>query len=281
VVLARDYCATRADSIEDGAAAVGGRPEMLLYLLDHPLYLPPLFLVLFALSTGIGLRIGGRWRYGDPEDFSVVLGASLTLLGLIIAFAFSMAVGRYDQRKNYEEQEANAIGTAYVRAGLLPAEAGARVRALLRSYLEQRLRFYVAQDEDAVRRIDSETGRLQAELWSAVESHAAAQPTPVAAIVAWGMNDVLNSQGYTQAAWWNRIPAGAWAMLISIAVFCNLLVGYKAAHHERAWFILLVLPITLSVTLFLIADIDCPRGGLIHVGPHNLESVAASIGVRL
>jgi hypothetical protein len=74
-----------------------------------------------------------------PEDFGVILTATLTLLGLIIGFSFSMAIGRYEQRKNYEEEEANAIGTEYVRADLLPAADAARVRALLRNYLDQRV----------------------------------------------------------------------------------------------------------------------------------------------
>jgi hypothetical protein len=63
------------------------------------------------------------------EDFGVIQTATLTLLGLIIGFTFSMAVGRYEQRKNYEEAEANAIGTEYVRADLLPGADAARVRA--------------------------------------------------------------------------------------------------------------------------------------------------------
>src|SRR5215475_7876194 len=70
----------------------------------------------------------------DREEFSFVQAATLTLLGLIIGFTFSMAIGRYDQRKNLEEEEANAIGTEYVRADLLPAADAANVRNLLTNY---------------------------------------------------------------------------------------------------------------------------------------------------
>ena len=76
------------------------------------------------------------------EDFNVIRAATLTLLGLLIGFSFSMAIGRYDQRKNYEEEEANAIGTEYFRADLLPAADAAKVRALLLDYLDQRVLFY-------------------------------------------------------------------------------------------------------------------------------------------
>jgi hypothetical protein len=89
------------------------------------------------------------------------------------------------------------------------------------------------------------------------------------------MNDVLNSQGYTQAAWRNRVPIEAWGLLLLISIFCNLMIGYGA--HGRARFVLLILPAVLSVSLFLIADIDSPRGGLIRVRPQNLESLAESL----
>jgi hypothetical protein len=72
----------------------------------------------------------------EREDFDTVLAASLTLLALIIGFSFSMAVSRYDQRKNYEEAEANAIGTAYLRADLLSNESAARMRQFLRLYVD-------------------------------------------------------------------------------------------------------------------------------------------------
>jgi hypothetical protein len=132
------------------------------------------------------------------EDFGVILAATLTLLGLIIGFSFSMATSRYDLRKNYEEAEANAIGTEFVRADLLPSADAAKVRELLREYLDQRIQFYTASDERSLEQIGERTSQLRAELWSAVRGTAATQPTPIVALAVSGMNDVLNSQGYTQ-----------------------------------------------------------------------------------
>jgi hypothetical protein len=212
---------------------------------------------------------------GDYEDFALLLGGTLTLLGLIIGFTFSMAVSRYDQRKNYEEQEANAIGTEYARADLLPAADAARVRAMLLSYLDQRILDYKTRNEDQIRQINRQIARLQTKMWSAVSTLATAQPSPVMVLVLWGMNDVLNSQGYAQAASWNRVPIAAWIFMIAISVFCNLLVGYGA--HRNNTFRFLILPIALSVSLFLIADIDSPRGGVIRVRPQNLEALAESL----
>jgi len=119
-------------------------------LTDYPLLLSLVsVLVLWgaALAGGV-LRRRHQLERDVREDFGVILAATLTLLGLIIGFSFSMAVGRYDQRKNYEEAEANAIGTEYVRADLLPAAAAANVRALLSRYLDQRILFYMARPLD-------------------------------------------------------------------------------------------------------------------------------------
>src|SRR5437763_9755396 len=180
-----------------------------MVLMNFPLLVFALSFVVLLLAAFIGDAIRSRVHALNEEerdDFNVVLNATLTLLGLLIGFSFSMAISRYDQRKNYEEAEANAIGTEYVRADLLPPADAARVRALLKTYVDQRLLFYVARDGQQLQRIDAYTGRLQAELWSAVRAPAMAQPTQVIALAVSGMNDVLNSQGYTQAAWWNRIP---------------------------------------------------------------------------
>jgi hypothetical protein len=245
---------------------------------DQPFLVLVVSLPTFWFAAWIGASLRARRRAmkeESREDFSFVLGATLTLLGLIIGFSFSMAVSRYEQRKNYEEDEANAIGTEYLRADLLPASDAAKVRELLKSYLEQRIVYYKTRNERQRQMISAQNAQVQTKLWAAVTAPALAQQTSVAALAVSGMNDVLNSQGYTQAAWWNRIPSGAWVLLFSISVFCNLLIGY--AMHVTDRFLFLILPIALSVSLFLIADIDSPRHGIISVRPQNLESLAQSL----
>ena len=235
-------------------------------------------LMWFSVWIGVCLRL----RHPDMDqdvrrDFELIIASTLTLLGLIIGFSFSMAINRYDQRKNYEETEANAIGTEYVRADMLPPTDAARVRALLRDYLDQRILFYQIRDEHGSQQVNGRTAELETELWSAVKGPAAAQPNAVLALVLSGMNDVLNSQGYTQASWWNRIPLPAWGLMTVIAICCNLLVGYGARHPEAEGFLMLILPIVVSVSFFLIADIDSPSGGVILVQPQNLVSLAQSL----
>jgi hypothetical protein len=201
-------------------------------IVDRPLLIFALSFVAFCVSALVGGYVRKRGQpLGEDQrrDIDVVQTAALTLLGLLIGFTFSMALTRYDQRKGYEEAEANAIGTEYVRADLLLPADTARVQELL---------------------------------------------TPVNALAISGMNDVLNSQGYTQAAWWNRIPLEAWGLLALIAMGCNLLIGYSA-HRTSILFV--VLPLAVSLSFFLIADIDSPRGGLIRVQPENLVSLSQTL----
>jgi hypothetical protein len=188
-----------------------------------------------------------------------------------------MATTRYDLRKNYEEAEANAIGTEYFRATLLPAEDTAKVQAQLVKYIQLRLRFYQIRNHSELQQINADTGRLQSEMWSAVQAPAMARPSPVISLAVAGMNDVLNSQGYTQAAWWNRIPKAAWILMITIAVCCNALVGYGARNAGVKSGLLIVLPLVIAVAFLLISDIDSPRSGFIHVVPQNLMSLQKSL----
>jgi hypothetical protein len=249
-------------------------------IVRYPLLVFALGLVALWLSAQIGRSF--RKRRQDPEeaereDFGIVVAATLTLFALIIGFSFSMASTRYDQRKNLEESEANAIGTEYVRADFLPAADAVRVRTLLTKYLDQRVMFYETRDNRQLRQIDGTTVQLESDLWSAVQSPATAQPTQLTALAAVGMNDVLNSRGYTEAAWLNRIPLAAWALMATIAICCNLLIGYGTRRGEAKAILLLVLPFIMSISFALIANIDSPRGGLVRVYPHNLVSLSQSL----
>lgn len=242
---------------------------------------PAVFFFASLLVLWCAGRLGMSLRKRHPlskeqrDDFGVVQGGALGLIGLLIGFTFSMAISRYDLRKSYEEEEANAIGTEYLRVDDLP-DASA-IKADLKNYVYLRIKFYKSRDQESLRQINSDTARLQTKMWSEVDQQSRLQPTPLTALAVSGMNDVLNSQGYTQAAWRNRIPVSAWALLVIIAICCNLLVGYGARETDDKVSLLFVLPLLLSVSFFLIADIDSPRGGLIRVNPQNLMDLPGSM----
>ena len=259
------------------------------WLLDHPLILMFATFALLWCTTRLGAAL--RIRHGKLDDassgdFDIVLGATLTLLGLIVGFSFSMSSSRYDQRKNLEEAEANAIGTAYARAALLPATDVAKVRALLKDYTGLRVRFYAgrglgyysARDAQEQRDLYRDTGRAQEQLWAEVAAAALAAPSALTSLAAAATNDAINSQGYAQAAAWNRIPTGAWALLYMLGIVAATMIGYRFHSAPPRPLLLMILPGVISIAFFLIADIDCPRGGVIRVAPQNLTALAESLG---
>lgn len=250
-------------------------------MLDFPLLVFVICLVILWLSAQAGsysCRRRGKLSEDERADLGIILAATLTLLALIIGFTFSMAITRYDRRQDDEAAEANAIGTEFDRVGMLDSAGAAGMRQLLRDYLDQRVLFYTTRNTRQLEHINVSAKQLQNDLWAAILDPRAPLPSPV---LISGMNDVFNTQRATQAAWWNRIPLAAWAMMVAIAICCNCLVGYTARRSETRVQRYFVLPLIVSISFFLIADIDSPRGGLIRVRPQNLESLSSSLNVTL
>ncbi len=134
-------------------------------IVRFPLLVLALAFVTLWLSAKVGATLR-RKRHPEEverEDFDVVVAGTMMLLALIIGFSFSMAGSRFDQRKNLEESEAGAIGTEYVRADFLPADNAAKVRSLLRNYLDQRIAFYETRDDRQLRQIAATTAQLEAD----------------------------------------------------------------------------------------------------------------------
>ena len=236
------------------------------------------------MSVWFGNVVLSPYRTKDTEtseDLGVIQTATLTLLALIIGFTFSMAINRHDNRETLEEGEANAIGTEYLRADLLPSNASARTKDLLNQYLDQRILFYSRQSKEKVQEIHQKTDALQNALWNEILPAAHSQASPAMALVVAGMNDVLNSQGYVQAAWWNRIPYPAWALMAAIALCANILVGFGARNFKKNVGLFMIFPFVTSVSFFLIADIDSPRGGIIRIEPRNLMTLKQNINPKM
>jgi FtsH-binding integral membrane protein len=247
--------------------------------MNYPPIVFVMTLALMALSTWVGDAL--RKRVGiakdDPRNEAAGLMASaiLTLLFLLIGFTFSMATNRYDLRKTCEQADAIAIGTMYSRADLLaPADAG-KVQALLKKYLDHLMLLYTAGSPDRAREIRADVVRLQAELWATLRPALEKVPPPLLGALVQGLNDVVSAQRSSQAAWQNRIPVGAWALIITISMGCCWLIGFRARRTD--WLAFMVVPVAVAISLFLIAEIDSPRGGVIRVVPNNLTSVAQSL----
>lgn len=251
-------------------------------LLNHPLYFFIFSFLATALAVWCGIYVFRRrtalsLEVGEAKDFDTMLTATLTLLTLLIGFSFSIAISRYDVKKNYEEEEANAIGTEMLRVELLSPGASANAKMLLGQYLDYRIDFYNETDAGKLEAIGKKTGELQNALWASVLPEVKASQTAAMTLVASGMNDVINTQGYTQAAWWNKFPASAWTLLFCVALFSCVLIGYGAYRSEKVKPYLFIFPFIISLSMALVADIGSPRGGMIKVKPQNLVALQQSL----
>jgi hypothetical protein len=251
-------------------------------LVDLPLLVFVVSFVLQWAAARAGVRLSSQRTTqdrADRHDFETARNVAFTLLAVIVGFALSMSVSRFDQRKGCEEAEANAIGTEFSRMELLPAATTAAGQAVLRDYLRLRLAFFSDQDLEASQRLDVETEKAQTKLWEFVAHAAASEPTPVAALAVAGANEVIDTQGLTLAAWRNRLPLEVWGLTVFVAIGANFLFGYGASRKSAAT--LWVLPLSIALAFLLIAEIDSPGAGFISIQPENLLSTAKSIGAGL
>jgi hypothetical protein len=253
--------------------------EYPLGLLEYPLVMSLLVGLGMAAAALIGIDVNRR-RAADPDarDYrGLFVGSTLGLLSLVIGFTLSMSVARYDLRKAYEAQEANAIGTEYDRIDLLTGADQGKIKALMSNYLDERIRFYAARDKQELRQNAVRTEQLQTQMWSAVSAAGTAQPNPVAALAVAGMNEVLDDKDYAAAAWRNRLPMENYLLMAGLALLASGLIGFGAPKTMSRTAILTIMPAVISVAFFLIVDIDSPRTGFVHIAPYNLLDLAQSI----
>lgn len=235
-------------------------------------------LVATGTLTWAGAMLGvrfRRWRRlrseGERADYTTVMASTLTLLGLVAGFAFSMATNRYESAITAEHREAAAIHLAHRSAGLLPAAEAARIRAMIARYAEARWREFV----DGPGTGTAVSGGLGSEIWSAVETAAAPVPTPVTAVALNAANTMLLARAETVAAFSDRMPPTAWALMIFLAVVANAILGYAAHRADETLFV--ALPVSLAASFFLIAEMQSPGAGVIQVEARNLAAVAQAL----
>lgn len=233
----------------------------------------------FAVTLGVlWLAVeAGAWlarRTGPRRKFErgylgQVTGASITILALIIGFSFSAALERYNQRKNFEQDEASAISSEYSLAAFLPQADAAQVRALLSEYIQLRIAFFEEDDRTERAAIRAQRLKVEGGLWPILERNAVTSPTPIMREVIAGLNAVTSRSSYSQAAALDRIPDGTWTLMAMLALICCLLMGYDTPGRQPLA-LRLVLPLIVAMAFFMISSLDAQRRGVIRVNPENL-----------
>jgi hypothetical protein len=237
---------------------------------------------LLVVSTEVGFRLGNKKKGEEPEpsQISTHENAVLGLLALLLAFTFSMAVSRFDARKQLVLAEANAIGTAFLRAQLLPPPHDQEVMKLLRQYVDVRLEFYGAGiDEAGLRSAGEKTERLHQQIWShAIDLSAQDGRAELVRLFIESVNEVIDLHEERLTALRNHVPQTVFLTLYMLAAVGLGLVGYaRGFSGRRHFFVTLLLAILISTVITLIADLDRPRRGLIKVSQQSMLDLRQSL----
>jgi hypothetical protein len=237
-----------------------------------------LFITLFIVGLTASMEFGRRVRMrgrGEQlsEGLSVLDAAIFGLMSLLLGFSFSGAVSRFDARRELIVQETNAIGTAWLRVDLLPKAAQPQIRDDFRAYLDARLAFYNNLIPDRVKALDelALSEKLQKKIWT--ESVAAATQTgspAVLTLVLGSLNEMIDITTTRFVALQTHPPISIYVTLVLLALGSSLVAGFGIGDTDkRAWLPTVVFAAALTLTVYIIIDLEFPRIGIIRVDRYD------------
>lgn len=262
-----------------------GRPRgSEMYLLDHPTVLFFVTCIVLLLMHEIGFRLRALAKDHDEKEWEKQVHETRNqialLLSLLLGFAMSMAVGRFDERKKLVIDEANAIGTAYLRASMQSEPVKSSAPVLMREYVDSRIAIFGADAGEQQRASAAARSRhIQDELWAGVTSAAQQTQTPIVAIYAQALNEMIDLDSERVAAVLNRIPLDIWVLLALLSIMTSLVVGY--GQRKRSGLATFVPVLMVAIAVSLIADLDSPTNGFIQVNQQSLQSLSADLHMQL
>jgi hypothetical protein len=224
-------------------------------------------ILLLDLGCRVGRRRQGKDQEGARAGLGAVEGAVFALMGLLIAFTFSGAASRFDARRHLIVEEANAIGTAWLRLDLLPPASQPELRGLFRRYLDLRLAVYQKLPDLAAALADlDKANALQSEIWSRAVAACQQSPSPVSAQLIPALNQMFDISATRTAAARMHPPAIIFILLGVLALMSSLLAGYAMAGGKtRSWIHLLGFALIMATTVYVILDLEFPRLGIIRI----------------
>jgi hypothetical protein len=238
------------------------------------------FAVIALLFYEAGFRLGRWWQDRTPGEqegpTGMLVGSILALLAFLLAVTMGMAADRFDARRALVLAEANAIGTAYLRAGYLPQPASDQARELLREYVPLRI---VLTDSDDLDADIAQSVKIQSELWTVTEQVARNNGSDVVALFVESVNDVIDLHESRVTARFARVPETIVLLLVFGAALSLGMVGYSAGlTRRRSLLSAFVLIIALGAVIMIVVDLDRPREGFIQVSQQPLIDLQQQIG---
>jgi hypothetical protein len=239
-------------------------------------------LAVFLLAVEMGFRLG-RSAKGEPHDermtgqISVLVGAILGLLGLLLAFSFGIVESRFSARKDLVIAEANAIGTSYLRAKILPEPQASRIQSYLREYVDLRTR---PATSEALEGPIQRSVELHGDLWDEAISLGQAEPgSEIVALFVSSLNDVIDLHtSRVTVAPHQRFPRAIFNMLFIVSFFAMMVLGYgTGVCRRRAPLPTAAVILSISSVFALIDALDAPGTGLFRVDQWALEDLQRTL----
>ncbi len=258
--------------------------EYLFYRLN-PVLISLALMVLMAIAAEFGYLSAKRTRPGSEKfektDITLILGAVLTLLSLMLGFTYSMSQGRYETRRQLVIQEANAIGTAYLRAKTVPEPWNSEIQDLLRQYAALRVEMTGMKNPtpEWVRELDTRSKKLHDAMWSRAAALARERPNPIVPIFLQSLNETIDLHGKRLAAFRSHVPVSIYLLLFGISVVAIGLLGYySGTRQRRTWNLNLTFALLVAAVMWMILDLDNPVRGTIRSSQQSLIELQRDIG---
>ena len=229
----------------------------------------PLFLLIamvVAQQVGIRLRRRGNVPKEELEGLSGIDAAVFGLMGLLLAFTFSGAASRFDERRTLVIQEANDIGTAWLRIDLLATADQGPMRQLFRDYLDSRIRsFSKAGDLETFRKARAVSSGVQAKIWALAVPASQRGAASAQMLLLPSLNDMFDTADQRAGVMLVHVPGIILGLLAIVMVLCQVLAGYRVADSGWANTHRLAFAVILAVTFYVIIDLEFPRLGFVRV----------------
>jgi hypothetical protein len=239
----------------------------------------------FLLAHEIGFRLGRRVSSTVTDKsispMSTIQGAMLGLLALLLGFTFAMAISRFDSRKQVVLEEANAIGTTFLRAQVMPEPHRKEISNLLRQYVEVRLEFYHSGiDTQKIEQVKDKTATLHDQLWSHAVALGERDPRAITTgLFLQTLNELIDLHSKRLNALENHVPEVVLWLLYFVALTTIGLIGFGCGLGGRRHFAVnLMASLIIASVILVIIDLDRPRRGLIRVSQQRMVELRASLG---
>jgi hypothetical protein len=247
----------------------------IFYRLD-PLLICLVLVGVLLVAEELGFRLKGKMRPGSDKiemaDIALILGAVMTLLALLLGFTYAMSEGRFETRRQLVVEEANAIGTTYLRAKALPEPRSSQIQELLRQYLALRVEIAIKIDDtpEKIREMDNRSKQLHGLIWSHAAALARESPSPITSIFLQTLNEMIDLHSKRLAAFRNRVPFSIYLVLLIVSIITLWLVGYYFGRRQRGRILTTVVVLLLASVMWLIMDLDQPMRGAIRASQQSL-----------